>query len=174
MFVKDVTMTIADGEFVAVVGRSGSGKTTLMGLLGALEQPTNGMIVVDEQDVTRLPPGEIVRFRQRKIGFVFQSFHLISNLTAVENVMLPRECIGVAKADRKKRAIHLLKQVELTGEAHHRKPGRLSGGEQQRVAIARSPTNLHLSSQMNPLAISIAKRAQRSLRSYTISLSSKG
>jgi putative ABC transport system ATP-binding protein len=84
MFVKDVTMTIADGEFVAVVGRSGSGKTTLMGLLGALEQPTNGMIVVDEQDVTRLPPGELVRIRQRKIGFVFQSFHLISNLTAVE------------------------------------------------------------------------------------------
>src|SRR6201996_7972416 len=99
--VKGVTMTVAGGEFVAIVGRSGSGKTTLMNLLGALEQPTTGVIEVDGQEITRLRPGELVHYRGRKIGFVFQSYNLIPNLTATENVMLPMEFIGVGKGERR-------------------------------------------------------------------------
>ena len=139
--VKGVTMTVADGEFVAVAGRSGSGKTTLMSLLGALEQPTSGMIFVDGQDITQLGPGELVHYRGRKIGFVFQSYNLVPNLTSIENVMLPMEFIGVARSERRTRARQLLEQVELTGAKQQRKPGRLSGGEQQRVAIARALAN---------------------------------
>jgi putative ABC transport system ATP-binding protein len=139
--VNGVTMTVADGEFVAVAGRSGSGKTTLMSLVGALEPPTSGMIFVDGQDITQLGPGELVHYRGRKIGFVFQSYNLVPNLTATENVMLPMEFIGVGKAERKARAAQLLEQVELTGARQQRKPGRLSGGEQQRVAIARALAN---------------------------------
>lgn len=136
--VKSVTMTVANGEFVAIVGRSGSGKTTLMSLLGALEQPTSGMIFVDGQEITRLSPSELVHYRGRKIGFVFQSYNLVPNLTATENVMLPMEFIGVGKGERRERARKLLEQIELTGAKQERKPGRLSGGEQQRVAIARA------------------------------------
>ena len=139
--VKGVTMTVADGEYLAIVGRSGSGKTTLMNLLGALEQPTSGAIFVDSQDITQLSPVELVHYRGRKIGFVFQSYNLVPNLTSMENVMLPMEFIGVAKAERRTRARQLLEQVELTGAKQQRKPGRLSGGEQQRVAIARSLAN---------------------------------
>jgi putative ABC transport system ATP-binding protein len=139
--VNGVTMTIADGEFVAIVGRSGSGKTTLMNLLGALEQPTSGMIFVDGQDITQLSPGELVHYRGRKIGFVFQSYNLVPNLTSTENVMLPMEFIGVGKSERRTRARQLLEQVELTGAKQQRKPGRMSGGEQQRVAIARALAN---------------------------------
>jgi putative ABC transport system ATP-binding protein len=139
--VKGVTMTVTDGEFVAIVGRSGSGKTTLMNLLGALDQPTSGAIFVDGQDVTQLSPAELVHYRGRKIGFVFQSYNLVPNLTSVENVMLPMEFTGVAKAGRRTRARQLLEQVELTGARQQRKPGRLSGGEQQRVAIARALAN---------------------------------
>jgi putative ABC transport system ATP-binding protein len=139
--VKDVTMTVADGEFVAVVGRSGSGKTTLMYLLGALERPTSGVIEVDDQDVTRLSPGKLVHYRGRKIGFVFQSYNLVPNLTAAENLMLPMEFIGVGKGERRERARRLLDQVELTGAKQKRKPSRLSGGEQLRVAIARALAN---------------------------------
>jgi putative ABC transport system ATP-binding protein len=139
--VKSVTMTVASGEFVAIVGRSGSGKTTLMNLLGALEQPTSGVIEVDGQDITRLGPGELVHYRGRKIGFVFQSYNLVPNLTAIENVMLPMEFIGVGKGERRERARRLLDHVELTGAKQERKPSRLSGGEQQRVAIARALGN---------------------------------
>jgi putative ABC transport system ATP-binding protein len=139
--VKGVTMTVANGEFVAIVGRSGSGKTTLMSLLGALERPTSGVIEVDGQDITRLSPSELVHYRGRKVGFVFQSYNLVPNLTATENVMLPMEFIGVGKGERRKRARNLLDQVELTGAKQRRKPSRLSGGEQQRVAIARALAN---------------------------------
>jgi putative ABC transport system ATP-binding protein len=139
--VDGVTMTVSDGEFVAIVGRSGSGKTTLMSMLGALERPTSGMIFVDGQDITQLGPGELVHYRGRKIGFVFQSYNLVPNLTSTENVMLPMEFIGVGRSERRKRAMQLLEQVELTGAKQRRKPGRLSGGEQQRVAIARALAN---------------------------------
>ena len=139
--VNGVTMTVADGEFVAIVGRSGSGKTTLMNMLGALERPTNGIIIADGQDITQLSPRELVHYRGRKIGFVFQSYNLVPNLTSTENVMLPMEFIGVGKSERRTRARQLLEQVELTGAKQQRKPGRLSGGEQQRVAIARALAN---------------------------------
>ena len=139
--VRGVTMTVAKGEFVAIAGRSGSGKTTLMSLLGALEQPTSGVIKVDGQDITRLSPSELVHYRGRKIGFVFQSYNLVPNLTATENVMLPMEFTGTSKGERKKRARQLLDQVELTAGKQSRKPGKLSGGEQQRVAIARALAN---------------------------------
>jgi putative ABC transport system ATP-binding protein len=139
--VNGVTMAVADGEFAAIVGRSGSGKTTLMNLLGTLEQPTSGGIWVDGQDITRLRRAELARYRGQKIGFVFQSYNLVPNLTATENVMLPMEFAGTGKARRKERARRLLDQVELTGGKQQRKPGRLSGGEQQRVAIARALAN---------------------------------
>ena len=139
--VKDVTMTVADGEFAAIAGRSGSGKTTLMSLLGALERPTSGMIFVDGQDITQLSPGELVHYRGRKIGFIFQSYNLVPNPTATEKVMLPMEFAGVGKTERRTRARQLLAQVELTGARQQRKPSRLSGGEQQRVAIARALAN---------------------------------
>jgi putative ABC transport system ATP-binding protein len=139
--VKNLTMTIPDGEFVAIAGRSGSGKSTLLNLLGALEQPTSGMIFVGGQDITKLGPGELVRYRRRSIGFVFQNYNLIPNLSSVENVMLPMEFIGIGKDERRRRALELLQQVELTGSKQSRKPGKLSGGEQQRVAIARALAN---------------------------------
>src|SRR5580704_2428659 len=139
--VNDVTMTIAGGEFIAIVGRSGSGKTTLMNMLGALEQPTSGMIFVDGQDITQLSPGKLVHYRGRKIGFVFQSYNLVPNLTATENVMLPMEFAGVSSGERKTASQQLLKQVGLSDDEMTRKPGRLSGGQQQRVAIARALAN---------------------------------
>jgi putative ABC transport system ATP-binding protein len=108
--VNGVTMAVADGEFAAIIGRSGSGKTTLMNLLGTLEQPTSGGIWVDGQDITRLRRAELARYRGQKIGFVFQSYNLVPNLTAIQNVMLPMEFIGVAKAERKTRAAQLLEQ----------------------------------------------------------------
>jgi putative ABC transport system ATP-binding protein len=134
-------MTVDDGEFVTIVGRSGSGKSTLMTLLGGLEQPTSGSIQVNGEEITDLSDRQLNDYRARGVGFVFQSYNLIPNLTAAENVMLPMEFIGVAKTERKKRARELLNQVELTGAKQSRKPSHLSGGEQQRVAIARALAN---------------------------------
>jgi putative ABC transport system ATP-binding protein len=139
--VKGVSMTVPEGEFVAIVGRSGSGKSTLMNLLGALEQPTSGMIFVGGKDITHLSPRDLVEYRRRSIGFVFQSYNLIPNLDSIENVMLPMEYAGVNKRERHQRARTLLDQVELSGGKQTRNPGELSGGEQQRVAIARALAN---------------------------------
>lgn len=139
--VNRISLKIAQGAFVSVVGRSGSGKTTLMSLLGALETPTSGSIKVDDQDITKLHDHALIRYRGEKIGFVFQSYNLIPNLTARENVMLSMEAIGTKKRVRKERAAILLDQVGLTGDKQKRKPGHLSGGEQQRVAIARALAN---------------------------------
>jgi putative ABC transport system ATP-binding protein len=139
--VNDVTMTVADGEFVAIVGRSGSGKSTLMNLLGGLEQPSSGSIKVNGQEINRLSDRQLNDYRARGVGFVFQSYNLIPNLDAIENVTLPMELTGISKAERRKRARELLNQVEVTGSRQSRKPGRLSGGEQQRVAIARALAN---------------------------------
>jgi len=139
--VNGVTMTVADGEFVTIVGRSGSGKSTLMNLLGGLEQPTSGSIKVSGQEITGFSGRQLNGYRAREVGFVFQSYHLIPNLTAEQNVMLPLELLGFSKSDRRKRARELLYQVELTGTKQTRKPGKLSGGEQQRVAIARALAN---------------------------------
>jgi putative ABC transport system ATP-binding protein len=139
--VNGVTMTVADGEFVTIAGRSGSGKSTLMNLLGGLEQPTSGSIYVNGEEITRFSERQLTGYRARGVGFVFQSYNLVPNLTAAENVMLAMELVGVGRSERRKRALELLEQVELTGSKQSRRPGKLSGGEQQRVAIARALAN---------------------------------
>jgi putative ABC transport system ATP-binding protein len=139
--VDDVSLTIPTSCFASIVGRSGSGKSTLLSLLGALDKPTSGTIEVDKQEITKLKAHDLVKYRCKDIGFVFQSYNLVPNLTALENVMLPLEFSGVSKKQRKARAIDLLEQVGLDTAKQTRKPARLSGGEQQRVAIARALAN---------------------------------
>lgn len=139
--VNDVSFSVKDGEFASIVGRSGSGKSTLLSLLGALDEPTSGRIVVGERDITKLHDRALTDYRRRKIGFVFQNYNLIPNLSALENVMLPMEFAHITKAHRKERASELLEQVGITGDKQKRRPGRLSGGEQQRVSIARALAN---------------------------------
>jgi putative ABC transport system ATP-binding protein len=139
--VNGVSFTVPDGQFASIVGRSGSGKSTLLSLLGALDKPTSGSIKVDGEDITQLGDHSLINYRCQKIGFVFQSYNLVPNLTATENVMLPMEFAGVGAKERKDRAEKLLKQVGLTENEIGRKPGRLSGGQQQRVAIARAMAN---------------------------------
>ena len=134
----DVTMTIPDGEFVAVTGASGSGKSTLLGLIAGLDAPSSGAVLIDGDDVTKMSEDNLATLRSEKIGFVFQSFHLIPSLTAFENVLIPMEILGLKNA--KSRAAELLAQVDLTTRGHHY-PTELSGGEQQRVAIARAFAN---------------------------------
>lgn len=130
-----ISFDIEDREIVAVVGPSGSGKSTLLGLLAGLEHPTSGSIHINGTDITRLNEADMVRFRRLHIGYVFQSFHLLPTLTALENVALPLELMGEPQADQ--RAWDLLGQVGLKDRAGHY-PIQLSGGEQQRVAIARA------------------------------------
>lgn len=137
----DISFTIGDGEFASIIGKSGSGKSTLLSLLGALDKPTSGTIKVGERDITKLHDRALTDYRRNKIGFVFQNYNLIPNLTALENVMLPMEFAKVSKAQRKVRATELLDQVGITGDKQKRRPGRLSGGEQQRVSIARALAN---------------------------------
>ena len=139
--VDGVSFSIPDGEFASVIGKSGSGKSTLLSLLGALDKPTSGHITVGEKDITKLRDRKLIQYRCQKIGFVFQDYNLVPNLTAVENVMLPMEFAGVVKKLRLSRAKELLTQVGLEGNKQQRKPGKLSGGEQQRVAIARALAN---------------------------------
>ncbi|HLZ14471.1 MAG TPA: ABC transporter ATP-binding protein [Candidatus Saccharimonadales bacterium] len=139
--VHNVSFEIAEGKFASVIGRSGSGKSTLLSLLGALDKPTSGDITVGGKSLSSLHGHNLTTYRCRTIGFVFQNYNLIPNLTAIENVMLPMEFSGRPAAERKKRAIQLLEQVGLEGDKQLRKPGRLSGGEQQRVAIARALAN---------------------------------
>lgn len=135
-----VDITIARGEFVALMGRSGSGKSTLLHLLGALDRPTSGTVLLDGIDLAAAPEADLPRIRRGKVGFVFQHFNLIQTLTALENVMLPLKYARVPLAEAKFRAAELLKAVEMEGRVSHR-PSELSGGEQQRVAIARSLVN---------------------------------
>jgi len=139
--VDGISFEVPDGQFASIIGKSGSGKTTLLSLLGTLEKPTGGHIEIDDKDVTDLSDHALVDYRRKKIGFVFQAYNLIPNLTALENVMLPLSFEGVHGDDRKKRATELLKQVGITADQMDRKPGRLSGGQQQRVAIARALAN---------------------------------
>jgi putative ABC transport system ATP-binding protein len=133
-----VSLEIPDGEFVAVTGASGSGKSTLLGLIAGLDAPTSGAILVDGASVTEMSEDALATLRSEKIGFIFQSFHLIPSLTAYENVLIPMEIIGLR--DAKNRALQLLEDVELTSRGHHY-PTELSGGEQQRIAIARAFAN---------------------------------
>jgi putative ABC transport system ATP-binding protein len=139
--VNDVTFRLERGTLSSIVGKSGSGKSTLLSLLGALDKPTSGDVVVNGVSLAGMPDGKLTEYRRRDIGFVFQQFNLIPNLSAVDNVMLPMEFAGVRKAVRLKRAKELLEQVQLDQEKHVRRINRLSGGEQQRVAIARALAN---------------------------------
>lgn len=141
MAVDHISLTIPDGVFSTIVGKSGSGKSTLLSLLGALDKPTSGKIDVDGKDLSKLGDSKLIKYRRDKIGFIFQGYNLIPNLTALENVMLPMEFCGIKKSERIGRAEKLLKQVGLDEIKQNRKPGRLSGGEQQRVAIARALAN---------------------------------
>ncbi len=139
--VNDISFSVPDGQFASVIGKSGSGKSTLLSLLGALDKPTSGQIMVGKQDITKLHDHALITYRGTKIGFVFQNYNLVPNLTALENVMLPLEFAKVPKKKRQARAKELLDQVGLQDDKQQRKPGRLSGGEQQRVAIARALAN---------------------------------
>jgi putative ABC transport system ATP-binding protein len=131
----DVTLSIPPKQMVAVMGPSGSGKSTLLGLIAGLDRPTEGTIVLDGIDITTLSESRMAKFRRMKIGYIFQSFHLIPTLTALENVLVPLELAGHAAA--KDLAAELLYAVGLQDRMHHY-PVQLSGGEQQRVAVARA------------------------------------
>jgi putative ABC transport system ATP-binding protein len=135
---SDVSIEIPSGEFVALTGASGSGKSTLLGLIAGLDAPTSGAIEIDGEEITSMSEDALADIRSRKIGFVFQSFHLIPSLTAFENVLIPLEILGAD--DAYGRAESLLADVGLTNRGHHY-PSELSGGEQQRVAIARAFAN---------------------------------
>jgi putative ABC transport system ATP-binding protein len=133
---KGIDLTIPRGQFAAIMGPSGSGKSTLLGLLAGLDTPTSGQVILDGEDITNLGEDDMALLRGRKIGFVFQSYHLIATLTAEENVLLPMELAG-AEAGGRDRARELLERVGLGGRSDHY-PVQLSGGEQQRVALARA------------------------------------
>jgi len=133
---KGIDIEIPRGQFAAIMGPSGSGKSTLLGLLAGLDSPTTGQVILDGEDITRLTEDQMAQVRGRKIGFVFQSYHLIPTLTAEENVLLPMELAGREDGGRA-RARELLDRVGLGGRFDHY-PVQLSGGEQQRVALARA------------------------------------
>lgn len=134
----EVSLEIPDGQFVAITGASGSGKSTLLGLLAGLDAPSSGEILIDGENITVMSEDSLARLRSDKLGFIFQSFHLIPSLTAFENILIPLEIRG--EKNGKERATQLLEEVGLTNRGHHY-PNELSGGEQQRVAIARAFAN---------------------------------
>lgn len=136
----DVNLVIGKGEYCSIMGASGSGKSTMMNMIGCLDRPTSGSYYLDGVDVSRLGDAELAHIRNRKIGFVFQQFHLLQQLSALENVMLPMVYANVPNDERHDRATEALKRVGL-GNRMNNKPNQLSGGQQQRVAIARAIVN---------------------------------
>ena len=136
--VRDVSFEAKDGEMVAILGASGSGKSTLLSLLGLLDAPDQGSIVIDNVELANLDGAGRTKFRAKGVGFVFQGFNLIPNLSARENVLLALEFSHWPKAEREARADEMLDMVGLKGDKANRRPAKLSGGEQQRVAIARA------------------------------------
>lgn len=136
----NVNLTINEGDFVSIMGPSGCGKSTLMNIIGCLDRPTNGKIKIEDTDVSILPDMELARIRGKKIGFVFQTFNLISRLTALRNVELPMIYQDISRSERLKRSTMLLEMFGLGDRANH-KPAELSGGQRQRVAIARALAN---------------------------------
>lgn len=137
---KGINLQVAEGEFLAITGPSGSGKSTLMNIIGLLDSPTHGSYVLNGQNVTRLSEDSLAYTRNKEIGFVFQSFNLLSRTSAMENVMLPAIYAGMSEHDRVARATTLLTDLGL-GDRLHNHPNQLSGGQQQRVAIARALMN---------------------------------
>ncbi|MEI8362837.1 MAG: ABC transporter ATP-binding protein [Betaproteobacteria bacterium] len=134
---RKVNLTIASGEYIAVMGPSGSGKSTLLNLIGLLDRPDAGGYQLEGRDVTTLAPDEQAKVRSERIGFIFQSFHLVPRLTAAANIELPLILAGIHVAERTKRVVQALQEYGLTDRAQHR-PNELSGGQRQRVAIARA------------------------------------
>jgi len=137
---RGVSMTVNRGEFLSIIGPSGSGKSTLLGLVGGLDTPTSGQVLIDGTDITRLDERALTRIRNEKIGFIFQFFNLIPTLSALENVALPIQFARKRQFNPTKRAKELLDLLGLGDRTHHR-PNQLSGGQQQRVAIARALAN---------------------------------
>jgi len=138
--IKDISFDVNAGEFISIMGPSGSGKTTLMNIIGCLDTPTSGEYHLDDNEVSLLDDNELAAIRNKKIGFVFQSFHLLSRNTALNNVMLPLTYAGFDKNEALKKAKSVLNKVGLEDRVSH-KPNELSGGQQQRVAIARALVN---------------------------------
>jgi lipoprotein-releasing system ATP-binding protein len=137
---KGVSMEVKKGEIVSIVGASGAGKSTLLHIIGTLDRPDSGKVIIDEVDVFSLSATKIAQFRNQKIGFVFQFHHLLPEFSALENVMMPALINKVSVSTAQKKAHSLLDRMQLNDRLHH-KPSELSGGEQQRVAIARSLIN---------------------------------
>lgn len=137
---RSVDITIEGGEFVTIMGQSGSGKSTLLSILGGMNHPTSGIVEMTGVKLYQLPSERLADFRAKNLGFVFQSFHLIPYLTAIENVMLPLAIVSMKNMEKRKKASHALEQVGL-GNKLDRLPNQLSGGEQERVAIARAIVN---------------------------------
>jgi putative ABC transport system ATP-binding protein len=136
----DVNLIIEPGEYCSIMGASGSGKSTAMNVIGCLDRPTSGSYYLDGLDVSQLSDSELAHIRNRKIGFVFQQFHLLPQLSALENVMLPMVYAGVSSQERRDRSVEALTRVGLANRLNN-KPNQLSGGQQQRVAIARAIVN---------------------------------
>jgi putative ABC transport system ATP-binding protein len=158
---QEIDLNIDPGEFVAVWGPSGSGKTTLMNLIGVIDEPSSGHLIVNDRDISGLSDNEKSELRNRSIGFVFQQFNLIPVLSALENVMLPLQIRGTSQSEARKTAMNRLDQVELSEFVTHR-PDKLSGGQQQRVAIARAlVTDPHLIIADEPTANLDSKTAMK-------------
>ena len=137
---KEIDFSINKGEFIAITGPSGSGKSTMVNMIGALDRPSWGSIYLDDKNIANMSESSLALLRGKTIGFVFQQFNLMQDLTALQNVMLPMEIIDISESDARTRAIGILSKLGLGDRLHH-KPSELSGGQQQRVAIARALAN---------------------------------
>ncbi len=137
---RDVSLSIAQGEFVVIAGPSGSGKTTLLNIMGALDRPTSGQVLLEGEDVSTLTSAQVAAFRLEKLGFVFQAYNLIPVLTAMENVEFSMMLLGMDKAMRRARALEVMRELGIE-ELADKRPNEMSGGQQQRVAVARAIVN---------------------------------